>query len=59
MGGYKDENGEEVRAVDTVHEILSPHFELVEKFDMPVMTMEEPRMWFWVVDHVSVWRKKP
>lgn len=47
-----------MRAVDTVNEILSPHFELVESFDMPVMTMEEPRMWFWVVDHVTVWRRK-
>lgn len=47
-----------MRAVDTVHEILSPHFELVESFDMPVMTMEEPHMWFWVVDHVTVWRRK-
>ena len=47
-----------MRAEDTLQEILSPHFELVEAFDMPVLSLDEPRLWFWVVDHATVWRRK-
>ena len=59
LGGYKDESGVEVRAMDTLQEILSPHYELVEAYDMPVLSMEDPRLWFWLVDHVTTWRRKP
>ena len=58
LGGYKDERGVEVKAMDTLKEILSPHYELVEAYDMPVLSMEDPRLWFWLVDHVTVWRRK-
>ena len=57
LGGFKDESGVEVKAMDTVTSILSPEFELVESFDMPVLSMESPRLWFWLVDHVTVWRR--
>ena len=43
--------------MDTLREILSPHFELVESHDMPVLSMESPRLWFWLVDNVTVWRR--
>lgn len=58
LGGYKNEQGVEVKVIDTLHEIFDPHYELVESFDMPVMTMEEPRLWFLCVDNVTVWRRK-
>jgi putative 4-mercaptohistidine N1-methyltranferase len=58
LGGYKDERGVEVKAIDTLTEILSPHYDLVESFDMPVLSMEDPRLWFWLVDNVTVWRRK-
>ena len=58
LGGYKDKDGVEVRATDTVQAILSTHYELVESFDMPALMMEDPRMWFWLVDRVTVWRRK-
>ena len=44
--------------MDTLHEILSPHYQLVESFDMPCLSMEEPRLWSLCVDHVTVWRRK-
>lgn len=58
LGGYKDKDGAEVRALDTLREILSPHFDLVEAFDLPALLMEDPRMWYWFVDHATVWKRK-
>ena len=58
LGGFKDEHGVEVKAMDTLKTILSPHFELVESFDIPALSMEEPRMWFLVSDQVTIWRRR-
>ena len=58
LGGYKDKDGAEVKALDTITEILSPHFELVEAFDMPALTLEDPRLWYWFIDHATVWKRK-
>lgn len=58
LGGYKDKDGAEVKALDTIHEILSPHFDLVEAFDLPALILEDPRLWYWFVDHATVWKRK-
>ena len=58
LGGYKDKNGVEVKVMDTIRSLLSPHFDLVEASDIQALTMEDPRMWYWFVDHATVWRRK-
>ena len=57
LGGYI-KNGKEVRTFDTLKQILEPNFELVDAVDVPFLSREDERLFYWGVDHATVWRRK-
>lgn len=57
LGGYHY-NGKDVRTFDWLQEFLSPHFELVEQKDMPLLIREHVRKFQLCVAHASIWRRK-
>ena len=59
LGGYLDAGGEEVRAIDTITNLLRPHFDLVDDFDLPFLIRETAREHQWTMSHVTVWKRKP
>lgn len=58
LGGYKDENGKEVKTLDTLKEILNKNFELVHLQDLEFVIRETARKFQHSIAEVSVWRKK-
>jgi putative 4-mercaptohistidine N1-methyltranferase len=56
LGGYHRE-GEPIRTLATLRELLEPHFELQEKKDMPFMIREHARKFQWSVAQATVWRR--
>ncbi|MFA5460612.1 MAG: 5-histidylcysteine sulfoxide synthase [Sulfurimonas sp.] len=58
LGGYKDENGKEVKTIDTLKEILGKHFELLHVENVEFVIKETSRKHQHSVSEVSVWRKR-
>ena len=58
LGGYRDENGKEVRTLEKLQEILSEQFELLHVSDIPFVIKESARKYQHTVAQMSVWRKK-
>ncbi|MDF1875580.1 5-histidylcysteine sulfoxide synthase [Sulfurimonas sp. SAG-AH-194-I05] len=58
LGGYKDENGKEVRTIDTLKEILGVKFELIHTQDLAFVIKETARKFQHTLSHVSVWKKR-
>jgi len=58
LGGYKDENANEVKTLDTLKEILSREFELIHLQDLEFVIKETHRKFQHSVAEVSVWRKR-
>jgi len=58
LGGYKDENANEVKTLDTLKEILSREFELIHLQDLEFVIRETARKFQHSVAEVSVWRKR-
>lgn len=58
IGGYEDENGNEVSTLDGLKEMLKEHFELVATEDVPFVIRETPRKYQHTVSQMSVWKKK-
>ena len=58
LGGYKDENGDDVKTIDTLKTILSEKFELVHTQDLEFVIKETKRKYQHTVSEVSVWKKK-
>ena len=50
--------GKEVRTFDNLKLILEPNFELVDAVDLPFLSRENERLFYYGVDHVTVWRRK-
>jgi len=57
LGGYLHED-KEVRTLDVLKETLSPHFELLEQKDMPLLIQEHLRKYQLCVAHATLWRRK-
>ena len=57
LGGYKNENGEVVKTIDTLKEILSEKFELIHLQDLEFVIKETARKYQHTISEVSVWRK--
>jgi len=51
-------NGKEVHTFDNLKQILEPNFELVDAVDVPFLSREAERIFYWGVDHATVWRRK-
>ncbi len=58
VGGYEDENGNEVSTLDGLKEMLKEHFELVATEDVPFVIRETPRKYQHTISQMSVWKKK-
>ncbi len=57
LGGYKDNEGREVKTMDTLKEILGKNFELLHLQDLEFVIKETARKYQHSVAEVSVWRK--
>lgn len=58
LGGYK-KDGENVATLDTLHEILDEHFELVDKpQDVEFVIRETRRKFQHTISEVTVWQRK-
>lgn len=58
LGGYLNEK-DPVRAIDTLKEVLSPHFALIKQTDMPMLIRETERKHQWTMCHITIWRRLP
>jgi len=58
IGGYEDENGNEVSTLDGLKNMLGKHFELVATEDVPFVIRETPRKYQHTISQMSVWKKK-
>jgi len=58
IGGYKDENGNEVSTLDGLKKMLGKHFDLVATEDVPFVIRETPRKYQHTISQMSVWKKK-
>jgi len=58
LGGYKDENGNDVKTLDTLKTILNDKFELVHTQDLDFVIKETKRKYQHTVSEVSVWKKR-
>ncbi len=58
IGGYEDENGNEVSTLHGLKEMLKEHFELIATEDVPFVIRETPRKYQHTISQMSVWKKK-
>ncbi len=58
IGGYTDENGEEISTLEGLKTMLAEHFELVATEDIPFVIRETPRKYQHTLSQMSVWKKK-
>lgn len=58
LGGFKDDEGKEVRAKDTLSAALKNDFELLQESSMPLLIREHYRKYQLVMPHVAVYRRK-
>jgi len=58
LGGFKDENGKEVRTLDSLKTILDDKFELLHVQDLEFVIKETKRKYQHTISEVSVWKKK-
>ena len=52
------EDGKEVHTFDSLKQILEPKFHLEDAVDLPFLSRENKRLFYWGVDHATVWRRK-
>jgi 5-histidylcysteine sulfoxide synthase/putative 4-mercaptohistidine N1-methyltranferase len=58
LGGYKDENGKDVKTIDTLQKILNDKFELLHTQDLDFVIKETKRKYQHTISEVSVWKKR-
>ena len=58
LGGYKDEEGNEVRTIDNLKKILEERFELIYLEDIPFVIQETARKYQHTISQMSVWKKR-
>lgn len=58
LGGYKDEQGNAIKTIDTLKKILDESFELVHLQDLPFVIQESARKYQHTISQLSVWKKK-
>ena len=58
LGGYKDENGNDIKTIDTLQEVLKDKFELIHTQDLDFVIKETKRKYQHTISEVSVWKKK-
>ncbi len=58
LGGYSDENGKDVKTIDSLKRLLDAKFELVDTQDLDFVIKETARKFQHTISHVSVWKKR-
>jgi len=58
IGGYEDENGNEVSTLEGLKTLLHDKFELIATEDLPFVIRETPRKYQHTLSQMSVWKKK-
>ena len=58
LGGYRDATGAARFTFDVLQAILSPHFELIDRHDVPFVIRETARKFQHTLSEVTVWRKR-
>ena len=58
LGGYKDDNGKDIKTIDTLKSILNDKFELIHIQDLEFVIKETKRKYQHTIAEVSVWKKK-
>lgn len=58
IGGYEDENGNQVSTLDGLKKMLGKTFEFVACEDVPFVIRETPRKYQHTLSEMSVWKKK-
>ncbi len=58
LGGYRDKDGNEVRTIEALKEVLSNKFELIHSQDLEFVIKETQRKYQHTIAEVSVWKKK-
>jgi len=57
LGGYKNEEGKEVKTIDTLKEVLDSKFELIHLQDLEFVIKETARKYQHTISQLSVWKK--
>lgn len=58
LGGYKDENANEIKTIETLKRVLGEKFELIHLQDLPFVIKESARKYQHTISQLSVWKKK-
>jgi len=58
LGGFTNEEGEEVKTIDSLSSILGEKFELIHQQDLEFVIKETARKYQHTISEVSVWKKK-
>lgn len=58
LGGFENENKEEVKTLDSLKHILGDKFELIHTQDLEFVIKETKRKYQHTISEVSVWKKK-
>ncbi|WP_321779100.1 5-histidylcysteine sulfoxide synthase [Sulfurimonas sp.] len=58
LGGYIDANGENIKTLDSLKEILLEKFELIHLQDLEFVIKETKRKYQHTISEVSVWKKR-
>ena len=58
LGGYKGENGKEVKTLERLKELLKEEFELLHVEDVPFVIKESARKFQHTISQLSVWKKR-
>jgi 5-histidylcysteine sulfoxide synthase/putative 4-mercaptohistidine N1-methyltranferase len=58
LGGYEDENGKEIRTLESLKSLLEEKFELLGVEDLEFVIKETARKYQHTISEVTIWRKK-
>ncbi|CAF0923950.1 unnamed protein product, partial [Brachionus calyciflorus] len=58
IGGYVDENGQEVHGLDGLKNAMSDNFDLVHEMNLPMMIRETRRKFQFTVCLITIWQRK-
>ncbi|MEN8302585.1 MAG: 5-histidylcysteine sulfoxide synthase, partial [Campylobacterota bacterium] len=58
LGGYEDENGGDVKTIDSLKTILDDKFELIHTQDLEFVIKETARKYQHTISQLSVWKKR-
>ena len=57
LGGYVDENGDEVYTIDSLKAVLQEKYDLIHTQDLEFVIKETRRKFQHTISQVSIWRK--